>query len=57
MCIRDRIKTTENSKIAYDYARKIIKKDEMIGVFGSLYVAAEIKELANDIEPELYKYG
>ena len=53
----DIIKTTENSKIAYDYARKIIKKDEMIGVFGSLYVAAEIKELVNNIEPELYKYG
>ena len=53
----DIIKITENSKSAYDYARKIIGKDEMIGVFGSLYVAAEIMELVNNIEPELYKYG
>jgi folylpolyglutamate synthase/dihydropteroate synthase len=43
--------------MAYDYAKKIIRKDEVIGVFGSLYVAAEIKELVNNIEPELYKYG
>jgi dihydrofolate synthase/folylpolyglutamate synthase len=53
----DIIKITENSKIAYDYARKTIRKDEVIGVFGSLYVAAEIMELVNNIEPELYKYG
>ena len=43
--------------MAYDYARNIIRKDEVIGVFGSLYVAAEIMELVNNIEPELYKYG
>jgi len=53
----DIIKITENSKMAYDYARNIIRKDEVIGVFGSLYVAAEIMELVNNIEPELYKYG
>ena len=52
----DIIEITNNSLEAYEKAKKILKKDENIIVFGSLYIAAEIIELVKKINPEKYNY-
>jgi len=52
----DIIEITNNSLEAYEKAKKILKRDEIIIAFGSLYIAAEIIELVKNINPEKYNY-
>ena len=53
---KDIIEITNNSLEAYEKAKKILKRDEIIIAFGSLYIAAEIIELVKNINPEKYNY-
>ena len=52
----DIIEITNNSLEAYEKVKKILKRDEIIIAFGSLYIAAEIIELVKNINPEKYNY-